>query len=42
MQGGFWIGTWRKTMPYGTIPMGQMFVQYMVPAEKSTHIPSSR
>ena len=21
-------------MPYGTIPQGQMFVQYMIPAEK--------
>jgi len=33
-QGGFWIGTQRKTMPYGTIALGQMFVQYMIPAEK--------
>jgi pimeloyl-ACP methyl ester carboxylesterase len=33
-QGGFWVGIRRKTMPYGTIPQGQMFVQYMIPAEK--------
>jgi pimeloyl-ACP methyl ester carboxylesterase len=33
-QGGFWVGVRRKTMPYGTIPQGQMFVQYMIPAEK--------
>jgi pimeloyl-ACP methyl ester carboxylesterase len=33
-QGGFWVGVRRKTMPYGTIPQGQMFVQYMIPAEQ--------
>jgi pimeloyl-ACP methyl ester carboxylesterase len=33
-QGGFWIGVGRKQMPYGTISQGQMFVQYMIPAEK--------
>ncbi len=33
-QGGFWVGIRRKTMPYGTIPQGQMFVQYMIPAEQ--------
>ena len=33
-QGGFWVGVRRKTMPYGTIPQGQMFVQYMIPAER--------
>jgi len=33
-QGGFWIGIQRKQVSYGTIPMGQMFVQYMIPAEK--------
>ena len=38
-QGGFWIGTQRKTMPYGTIPMGQMWVQYMIPAEKKHPYP---
>ncbi|MBV9398978.1 MAG: alpha/beta fold hydrolase [Bryobacterales bacterium] len=31
-QGCFWVGVQRKTMPYGTIPLGQMFVQYMIPA----------
>ena len=38
-QGGFWIGAQRKTMPYGTIPVGQMFVQYMIPAEKKHPYP---
>jgi pimeloyl-ACP methyl ester carboxylesterase len=38
-QGGFWIGTQRKTMPYGTIPMGQMWAQYMIPAEKKHPYP---
>ena len=33
-QGGFFVGIKRKAMPYGTIPQGQMFVQYMIPAEK--------
>jgi pimeloyl-ACP methyl ester carboxylesterase len=33
-QGGFWVGVGRKQMPYGTIAQGQMFVQYMIPAEK--------
>ena len=33
-QGCFWIGVQRKQVSYGTIPMGQMFVQYMIPAEK--------
>jgi pimeloyl-ACP methyl ester carboxylesterase len=33
-QGCFWVGVQRKTMPYGTIALGQMFVQYMIPAEK--------
>jgi pimeloyl-ACP methyl ester carboxylesterase len=35
-QGCFWVGVQRKQMPYGTIPQGQMFVQYMIP-EKKTH-----
>ena len=38
-QGGFWVGIRRKTMPYGTIPQGQMFVQYMIPAEKRYRYP---
>jgi len=33
-QGCFWVGIRKKTMPYGTIPQGQMFVQYMIPAER--------
>jgi pimeloyl-ACP methyl ester carboxylesterase len=33
-QGGFWVGVRKKAMPYGTIPQGQMFVQYMIPAER--------
>jgi pimeloyl-ACP methyl ester carboxylesterase len=33
-QGCFWVGAQRKQMPYGTIAQGQMFVQYMIPAEK--------
>ena len=33
-QGGFWVGVRKKSMPYGTIAQGQMFVQYMVPAER--------
>ena len=33
-QGGFFVGIKRKAMPYGTIPQGQMFVQYMIPAEQ--------
>jgi pimeloyl-ACP methyl ester carboxylesterase len=33
-QGCFWVGVRRKTMSYGTIAQGQMFVQYMIPAEK--------
>jgi pimeloyl-ACP methyl ester carboxylesterase len=33
-QGGFWVGVGRKQMSYGAIAQGQMFVQYMIPAEK--------
>ena len=32
-QGCFWIGTEHKTMPYGTIIGGQMYVQYLIPAK---------
>ena len=32
-QGFFWVGTEHKTMPYGTIISGQMYVQYLVPAQ---------
>ncbi len=38
-QGHFWVGVQRKTTTYGTIPMGQMFVQYMKPAEKKHPLP---
>jgi pimeloyl-ACP methyl ester carboxylesterase len=33
-QGGFWVGVGRKLMPYGAIAQGQMFVQYMIPAQR--------
>jgi len=33
-QGCFWVGVQRKKVSYGTIPVGQMYVQYMIPAEK--------
>jgi pimeloyl-ACP methyl ester carboxylesterase len=33
-QGCFWVGVQRKKMSYGTIAMGQQYVQYMIPAEK--------
>jgi pimeloyl-ACP methyl ester carboxylesterase len=33
-QGSFWVGVQQKKMPYGTIAMGQMHVQYMIPAVK--------
>ena len=32
-MGFFWVGTERKQMPYGTIQAGQMFVQYLIPAQ---------
>ncbi len=38
-QGCFWIGVQRKTLSYGTIPLGQMYVQYMIPAEKKHPYP---
>ncbi len=38
-QGGFWVGVKHKQMPYGTIAQGQMFVQYMIPAEKRHALP---
>ena len=38
-QGCFWVGVQRKQMPYGTIAQGQMFVQYMIPAEKRHPLP---
>ena len=33
-QGCFWVGAQRKQMPYGTISQGQMYVQYVIPAQK--------
>ena len=33
-QGCFWVGVHKKQMPYGTIPQGQMYVQYMIPAQR--------
>jgi pimeloyl-ACP methyl ester carboxylesterase len=38
-QGCFWVGVQRKVMPYGIIPMGQMYVQYMIPAERKHRLP---
>ena len=31
--GYFWVGTEHKKMPYGTIIAGQMYVQYLTPAQ---------
>ena len=33
-QGCFWTGVQRKQMQYGTIALGQQYVQYMIPAER--------
>src|SRR5262245_6551520 len=33
-QGFFWVGTEHKRMPYGTIITGQMYVQYLLPAQQ--------
>jgi pimeloyl-ACP methyl ester carboxylesterase len=38
-QGCFWVGVQRKTTSYGTIALGQMSVQYMIPAEKRSPYP---
>jgi pimeloyl-ACP methyl ester carboxylesterase len=38
-SGVFWVGTERKTMPYGTIHVGQMFVQYFEPAQPRHPLP---
>jgi pimeloyl-ACP methyl ester carboxylesterase len=32
-MGHFWVGLEHKKMPYGTILAGQMYVQYMIPAQ---------
>jgi pimeloyl-ACP methyl ester carboxylesterase len=38
-QGCFWVGVQRKQMSYGTIPLGQTYVQYTIPAEKKHPYP---
>ncbi|MGH7076079.1 MAG: alpha/beta hydrolase [Stellaceae bacterium] len=38
-QGFFWVGVERKKMPYGTIPAGQMYVQYQIPVEQKHRWP---
>jgi pimeloyl-ACP methyl ester carboxylesterase len=38
-QGCFWVGTEHKQMPYGTIISGQMYVQYLVPAQPRHQYP---
>ena len=35
----FWVGTDKKKMPYGTIHVGQMFVQYLEPSDVRHPIP---
>jgi pimeloyl-ACP methyl ester carboxylesterase len=37
--GIFWAGTEKKKMPYGTIHVGQMFVQYLEPAVQRHPLP---
>jgi pimeloyl-ACP methyl ester carboxylesterase len=37
--GIFWVGTERKEMPYGTIHVGQMFVQYLEPVQQRYPLP---
>lgn len=32
-QGYFWVGAETKKMPYGSIVRGQMYVQYLIPAQ---------
>jgi pimeloyl-ACP methyl ester carboxylesterase len=38
-QGCYWVGTEHKQMPYGTIISGQMYVQYLVPADQRHQYP---
>ena len=41
-QGMFWVGTGNtKKMPYGTIHVAPMYVQYLEPAERRRLIESS-
>lgn len=37
--GVFWVGMKHRKMPYGTIHVGQMFVQYLEPAELRYPVP---
>jgi len=37
--GYFWVGLEHKTMPYGTILSGQMYVQYLIPAQVRHSVP---
>jgi pimeloyl-ACP methyl ester carboxylesterase len=32
-HGFFWVGLEQKKVPYGVIPTGQMYVQYLIPAQ---------
>jgi pimeloyl-ACP methyl ester carboxylesterase len=38
-NGFFWTGTEHKTMPYGTILRGQMYVEYFIPKEVRSKYP---
>jgi pimeloyl-ACP methyl ester carboxylesterase len=38
-HGFFWVGLERKTMPYGVIAKGQMYVQYLIPKAVRHAIP---
>ena len=38
-HGFFWTGVERKTMPYGVVPSGQMYVQYLIPAKVRQQTP---
>ena len=38
-HGFFWVGVERKKMPYGVIASGQMYVQYLVPAQPRRRTP---
>lgn len=38
-QGFFWVGVERSQKPYGTIPAGQMYVQYQIPAKQTQPYP---
>jgi pimeloyl-ACP methyl ester carboxylesterase len=37
--GHFWVGTEHKKLPYGTILIGQMFVQYLIPSQVRHPLP---